>query len=129
MKFGQALVINISSMFLAQFWSLETISRLLYDFIKMTSKTQPFLIIDIYHFCLSLIHIFIKIKHWNLDIISYWVIGAGCWRVWNLAPVLQVVQKIPQNYCLAYINQLAKFGDLTSCGSKTILKNAPCNIY
>ena len=39
MKFGQILVCcmtNIFSMFLAECWSLETSSRLFYDFIKMT---------------------------------------------------------------------------------------------
>ena len=30
---------------------------------------------------------------------------------------------------IAYINQLGKFGDLMSCGSKDILKNAPCLMY
>ena len=38
-KFGQILVCcktNISNMFLAQDWRLETSSRLFYDFIKMT---------------------------------------------------------------------------------------------
>ena len=30
---------------------------------------------------------------------------------------------------LAYINQLIKFGGLMSCGSKDILKNAPCLMY
>ena len=42
-----------------------------------------------------------KMKHWNLDIIGYWVIWAGCYikKTWNLAPVLQIVQKIPENYC------------------------------
>ena len=39
MKFGQLLVFcmtNIFSMFLVECWSLETSSRLLYDFITMT---------------------------------------------------------------------------------------------
>ena len=43
-------------------------------------------------------------------------------RIWNLAPVLQVVQKFPENYCLAYINQLPKFSDLISCRSKEFSK-------
>ena len=30
---------------------------------------------------------------------------------------------------LAYIYQLAKFGDLMSCGSKDIFKNVPCIMY
>ena len=39
MQFGQILVCcmtNISNMFLAECWTLETSSRLSYDFIKMT---------------------------------------------------------------------------------------------
>ena len=27
---------------------------------------------------MSLIDLFKKMKHWNLDIIGYWEIGAGC---------------------------------------------------
>ena len=81
MKFGQILVCcttNISSMFLAECWRLETSSRLFYDFIKMKySKIWPFLMVKIYHFWLSLIHLFKKTKHWNLDIIDYCVIAAG----------------------------------------------------
>ena len=30
---------------------------------------------------------------------------------------------------LVYIYQLAKFDDLMSCGSKDVLKNAPCLVY
>ena len=29
----------------------------------------------------------------------------------------------------AYIYQLIKFGDLISCGSKDVVKNAPCLMY
>ena len=29
-------------------------------------------------------------------------------------------------FALAYLDQLTKFGDLMSCGSKDIVKNAPC---
>ena len=49
-------------------------------------------------------------------------------RTWNLVQLLQIVQKIPENYCpclelLPY--QLTKLGYLMSCGSKDIFKNAP----
>ena len=39
-------------------------------------------------------------KHWKLDIIGYWVIGAGAKlkRFWNLASGLQIVQKISEKY-------------------------------
>ena len=50
---------------------------------------------------MTLIYLFIKMKHWNLDVISYWVIGPGCQieKDLELSPVPQIVQKIPENYC------------------------------
>ena len=82
MKFGQILVCcltNISNVFLAQCWRLETSSRLFIILLKWHyNEIWPFLIVDIYHFYLSLIHLFKKLKHWNLDIVGYWVIGTGC---------------------------------------------------
>ena len=82
MKFGQVLVCcmkNICNMFLAQCWRLETSSAPFMSLLKWQySEIWPFLIVDIYHFWMSLIYHFKKTKHWNLDIIVYWVIGAGC---------------------------------------------------
>ena len=50
-------------------------------------------------------------------------------RIWNLVPGIHFVQKIPENYC-PFLNLLvAQVGDLMSCGSKDILKNAPCPMY
>ena len=73
------LLINISNMFLAQCWRLETSSRSFIILLKrQNSEIWPFLIADIYHFQMSFINLFKKMKHWNLDIISYGVIGAGC---------------------------------------------------
>ena len=46
-------------------------------------------------------------------------------RTWNLVPVLQRFMKV----ILVYIYRLAKFGGLMSCGSKDILKNAPCLMH
>ena len=39
-------------------------------------------------------------KHWNINIFSYWVIGAPAKlkRTWSIVPVLQIVQKITANY-------------------------------
>ena len=37
--------------------------------------------------------------------------------------VLKIAQKIPKNYCLFYIYQLVKFGNLMSCGSKDKFKH------
>ena len=48
---------------------------------------------------------------------------------WNLAPFPQIVQKIPKIYCSCLYYQLAKFGDLMSCGSNDIFKKAPCHKY
>ena len=53
-------------------------------------------------------------QHWNLDIIGYLVL-AKFRGTWNLALVLQILQKIRENYC-----------NLMSFVSKDILKNAPC---
>ena len=82
MKFGQILVCcmtNISNMFLAECWRLETSSRLFYDFIKMTIQ-QDLAIFNGWHIpVLSFIHLFKKMKHWNRGLFGYWVIGAGCW--------------------------------------------------
>ena len=66
---------------------------------------------------MSLIHIFKKMKDRNLD---NW-----------LAPVLQIVQKIPENFCpCLYLQyQLAKFEDLMSCRSTDKFKIAPCLMY
>ena len=48
------------------------------------SNFWSLLIVDIYHFWLSFIHLFKKMKHWNLDITGYWVIGTGCQIVKDL---------------------------------------------
>ena len=62
MKFGQILVFcitNISNMFLAECWGLQTSSRLFFDFIKVTIQQDlaifngshiPFLIVLYSHF-------------------------------------------------------------------------------
>ena len=70
---------KISNMFLAQYWRLETGFRTFYDFIKITiSQNLVIFIFHIYHFWMAHIHLLKKMKHWNLEIIGYWVIGAGC---------------------------------------------------
>ena len=45
---------------------------------------------------------------------------------WELVLALQIVHKIHKIIALIYIFQLAKFGNLISCYSKDIFKNAPC---
>ena len=104
MTFGQILVCSItklSSIFLAQYFRVETISRHFFILLNWQySEIWPFLTVDIYHFWMSLIQLFKKIKHWNLDKIDYWVIGAGCWikKHLELIPFLQICQKIPNSY-------------------------------
>ena len=50
------------------------------------SKIWPFLMVDMYHFPLPLIHLFKKKKRRNLDIIGCWVIRAGSWIEKDLEP-------------------------------------------
>ena len=82
MKFRHILVCcltNFSKMFLAQYWRLETSSRPFMILFKWKyNKSWPFLIVYIYHLWLSFIHLLKKMKHWNLEIIGYWVTGTGC---------------------------------------------------
>ena len=42
------------------------------------SKILQFLIADMYNFQLSLIQLYKKVKHWNLDTTGYSVNGADC---------------------------------------------------
>ena len=96
------------------------------------SEIRPFLIVDIYHFLIILSSPFQKneiSESWHDFVMTWHDIEyleqvTKLKRTWNLALVLQIVQKLPENY-FTYIYQLAKFGDLRSCGSKHILKNAP----
>ena len=90
MQFDQILVCclkNISNMCLAQCWRQETSSRLFYDFIKMTIY-QDLVIFNSWH--LPFLNVsyspFQKLKRWNLDIIGYLVIGAGCLIEKDLEP-------------------------------------------
>ena len=76
MKFGQLLVFcmtNIFSMFLVECWSLETSSRLFYDFIKMTIQ-QDLAIFYSWHmlFLIDIYSTFQKKK--KIEILPYLVI-------------------------------------------------------
>ena len=44
----------------------------------------------------------------------------------NLAQSSKLFKRYLKIIALAYIYQLAKFGDLISCGSRDMFKNAPC---
>ena len=111
MKFGQILsccTTNISNLFLVQYWRLKTSSRPLYDFIQMTIQRHPAIF-----------------SSWHLSflIIPYSPFQK-CERTWNLVQVFQIVQKIPENYCLWLYLSVGKVWCLNSCGSKDIFKNA-----
>ena len=66
-------------------------------------------------------------KHWKLDIIGYWVIGAGCLieKSLELSPSLSNHKWFQENFDHASIYQSTKFGGLMSCGSKDIFKMHP----
>ena len=105
MQFPQILVCcmtNISNLFLTQCWTLETSSRPFY-FLKITIKRDQ-AIFNNWHLAFLIVPYspFQKIKHWNLDIIGieYLEQVAKLIRTWFLGPVLQIVQRIPENYCL-----------------------------
>ena len=129
MKLDQILVCcmtNISNLFLAQGWRLDTSSRPFMILLKWQySKIWPFLIFDFYQFSLSLINLFTKMNFWNLDMIGYWhywITGAGPQSSKLLKRFLKIIP-------LAHIYQFAKFGDLICYGSKDIFKNVLCLIY
>ena len=70
-------------------------------------------------------------KKWNTEILAYLVIellgqAVKLKRTWNLSPVNQLFKKLLKIILLAYIYQLAKFGDFMIFGSKDIFKNASC---
>ena len=97
MKFGQIIVccmMNISSMFLAECWRLEAGSRLCYDFIKMKIQ-QDLAIFNVWHIPFSIVPYSSFQKHETLESWYVWLLSN--WGAWNLAPVLQIVQKITEN--------------------------------
>ena len=64
-------------------------------------EVWAFLIVNIYYFWLSLIHL---LKTETPESWHNWLFNnveqvAKLKKTWNLTPVLQIVQKIPENYC------------------------------
>ena len=59
---------------------------------------------------------FQKNKHWNPGIFGYWVLGAGCLIEKPQSP--RLFKRLLKIIVLAYIYQLAEFGDFMICGSK-----------
>ena len=136
MKFGQILVCcmtNISSMFLAEYWRLETSSRLFYKFFKMTIE-QDLAIFNGSHipFLIVLYPPFQKnetLESWHLWLLSNWGRLLN-WKGPGIKPQSpKLFKRLLKIIVLAYIYQLAKFGDFMICGSKDIFKNAPCIMY
>ena len=64
------------------------------------SKIWSFLIADIYHFYLSLIHLFKKMKHWNLDIIGFLEIPENycAWLYWSTGQVWWLNELLCKRY-------------------------------
>ena len=133
MKFGQILVCmrNISNLFLAQCWRLQNNSRLFYFFVKLTIKQDLAMFNSWYFklFSLSFIHLFKKnetLESWHNWLLSNWNRFLN-WKEPGTLPQSSILLKrFLKIIALVYIHQLAKFGDLTSCDSKDIFKNAPC---
>ena len=132
MKFGQILVCfmtNISNMFLAECWRLETNFRFFYDFIKITIQQDlgSILMVDIYHL-IVLYSPFQKnntLESWHIWLLSNWGRLLNC-----IGPVIQyqspkLFKRLLKIIVLAYIYQLAKFGDFMICCLEDIFKNAP----
>ena len=63
---------DISNIYLAQCWKLKTSSRPKISLKRQYNVIWPFLIIDIYHFLMSLSHLFKKKKNETLE----------CWHNW-----------------------------------------------
>ena len=66
-------------MLLTQFWTMELVPGpfiilIKWKYIEICQFSKAY----IYHLQFSIIHPFKKLKHWKLDIIGYWVFGAGC---------------------------------------------------
>ena len=70
---------NISNMFLTQCWRLKTSSKLFYDFTKRTIRRDLAIFNDCHLPFLNVPYSpFQENEKWNLNIIGYLVIGAGC---------------------------------------------------
>ena len=101
-KFGQILISCMTNMLLGECWRLETSSRLFYDFNKMTIQRDlaifngrhlPFLIVPYPPFQKNETP-----ESWHIWLLNNWGQVAKLTMTWNLAPVLQIVQKITESY-------------------------------
>ena len=132
-KFGQILVCcmrNISNLFLAQCWRLETNSRLFYFFIKMAIK-QDLTIFNSWHLPFFIVPYspFQKddtLESWYNLLFSNWSRFLKWKEPGTLSQSSKLLKRFLKIIALDYIYQLAKFGGLMSCDSKDMFKNAPC---
>ena len=112
MKFGQILVYcmtNISNIFLAHSWRLETSSRLFYDFIKMAIY-QDLAIFNCWHLPFLNVSYSPFEKNWNLEswhncLLSNWgrllnYKGPGTWHQSS-----ELFKRLLKTIALAYIYQ------------------------
>ena len=122
MKFGLVLVCcmtNISNMFLAECWRLEkpVRSSLMILLKWQYSKMWPFLINNE------------TLESWHIWLLSNWARLLN-WKGPGIKPQSpKLFKRLLKITVLAYIYQLAKFGDFMICGSKDIFKNAPYLMY
>ena len=69
------------------------------------------------------------LKSWHNWLLS----NLSRWLNWKESGTYPQSSKLFKRFlkiiALTYIYQLTKFGDLMSCGSKDIVKNAPCLMY
>ena len=136
MKFGQMLVCcmaNISNMFLAPCWRLRTSFRPLYDFIKITIY-RDLAIFNSWHLPFLTVPYSPFKKNETMESCHNWLLSNWSkllkWKGPGTQPhSSKLFKRFLKIIVLVYIYQLAKFGDLMSCSSKDIFKNAPCLLY
>ena len=102
-------------------------------FIKMTIY-QGLAIFDSGHLPFSIVLYLPFQKNWTLESWHNWLLSNWSRLLnWKGPGALPQFSKLFKTFmkiiALAYINQLAKFGYLMSCGSKDTFKNAPCLMY
>ena len=126
------LVNNIPNIFLVQFWSLETSSRIFYGFQKISIAWRQFifsawwltiLIVTVYAFKRTKIIIMIKFYYQKIITTSCWVIATG-WKLkkgLELGPSLQnQTRKELEMFVVHYTNISPSFTELSKNTQKTI---------
>ena len=124
MKLDKILVCcmtNISKLFLAQYWRLETSFRPFYDFFKITIYWDMG-IFNIWHLPFFILPYspFHKNKtleytwhNWLLTLLSNWIRFLNWKGPWTYPQSSKLFKSFLKIIALAYIYQLAKFGYLT----------------